>query len=325
MEQFLPGVLSSCAHAVVIVADNASIDDSVAYLKTNFPTVLLIQLEQNTGYSGGYQAALQQVDAEYFVLLNSDVEVTSGWIDVLIDRMDAEQQVAACQPKIRSYLQRDSFEYAGACGGWIDRLGFPFARGRIIDVCETDTNQYDAAQKIFWATGACLVVRSRLFHAVGGLDPFFFAHMEEIDLCWRLQRAGFEIMCYPQAVVYHVGGGTLPQGNPRKVFLNFRNNLVMLSKNLPGMEKLWILPVRIILDAVFAWKSLLTGRPADFMAVLKAHLAFILWMSKKRELVSLPFKKTTSLNGFYQGVLPWQYFIRGRKSFSEIITRRMDI
>lgn len=325
MEQFLPGVISCSSNAVVIVADNASTDDSVSFLKTNFPTVQLIQLEQNTGYSGGYQAALQQIEAEYFVLLNSDVEVTPGWIDVLIKSMDDEQRVAACQPKIRSYHQRDSFEYAGACGGWIDRLGYPFARGRIIDTCEKDIGQYDHAETVFWATGACLVVRSRLFHAVGGLDPFFFAHMEEIDLCWRLQRAGFEIKCYPQAVVYHVGGGTLPQGNPRKIFLNFRNNLVMLAKNLSGKEKLWILPVRIMLDAVFAWKSLFTGRPADFTAVLKAHLSFVLWLAKSKQHVQLPQKRTDSLHGFFNGVLPWQYFIKGRKSFSEFITRRMDI
>lgn len=325
LDQFLPSVIAYSADAAVIVADNASTDESILLLKSKFPKVQIIQLEDNTGYAGGYHAALQQIDAEYFVLLNSDVEVTPSWLSTLIDAMDTEQQVAACQPKIKSYHQKASFEYAGACGGWIDRLGFPFSRGRILDFCEVDQGQYDTAQKIFWATGACLVIRSRLYDAVGGLDPFFFAHMEEIDLCWRLQRAGFEIKCYPQSSVYHVGGGTLPKGNSRKVYYNFRNNLIMLSKNLSAKEKIWILPTRICLDAVFAWKSLLTGHSADFVAVLKAHLHFFFWLKSKRKKILLPNKALPLLAGYYPGLIAWQYFIKRRKTFSEIIPHKMDI
>ncbi len=325
LEKFLPSVIAYSSDAAIIVADNASTDDSLVLLHSKFPTVQIIQLQENTGYAGGYQAALKQIDAAYFVLLNSDVEVTPGWLSTLIDAMDAEQEVAACQPKIKSHHQKDYFEYAGACGGWIDRLGFPFARGRILDNCEADSGQYDTAQNIFWATGACLVIRSRLYDAVGGIDPIFFAHMEEIDLCWRLQRAGYEIKCYPQSLVYHVGGGTLPKGNPRKVYYNFRNNLIMLSKNLSTLEKIWMLPTRMALDAAFAWKSLLTGHIADFIAVVKAHIHFFSWYFSKHKDVALPHKPMHRLIGCYPGLIVWQYFIKRRKTFSEIISNRMDI
>jgi GT2 family glycosyltransferase len=321
---FLPSVVAYSFGAEVIVADNASTDDSIKFVREFFPSVRVIELKNNLGYAGGYNEALKLVNAEYFVLLNSDVEVTEGWLDSLINLMDSHQTVAACQPKIRSYSQRTHFEYAGASGGWIDRFGFPFARGRIVDTCEADNGQYDDVQKVFWATGACLLVRSHLYLQAGGLDPFFFAHMEEIDLCWRFQRSGFDILCCPQSTVYHVGGGTLPRGNTRKLYLNFRNNLILLAKNLPFIEKCWVIPLRMCLDVSYAFGLLIQGNPGDALSILKAHAGFLTWCVKTSYKDRLPLKRTAGLPGFYTGLLPWQYFIRRKTKFSEIIKNSLD-
>ncbi|MFZ9718824.1 MAG: glycosyltransferase family 2 protein, partial [Chitinophagaceae bacterium] len=243
LEQFLPGLLASNYNNLrVMVADNASTDDSVSFLLQHYPTVELLRCQQNLGFAGGYNYFLNQVQTDYYVLLNSDVEVTPEWITPVISLMESDQRIAACQPKILSWHQRDHFEYAGAAGGWIDRLGYPFARGRVFDHLEMDTGQYNQPMPVFWATGAAMFVRADAFHAAGGFDEAFFAHQEEIDLCWRLQRMGYRIYACPASVVYHVGGGALPTGSAQKVFLNYRNNLMMLVKNMPLAQSLWTIP-----------------------------------------------------------------------------------
>lgn len=320
LEQFLPSVMASeYSNKRVIVADNASTDDSVEFLRSAYASVELIRNESNMGFAKGYNTALQQVKSDYYVLLNSDVEVTPGWIGPVIELMENDHLIAACQPKLLSYANRTAFEYAGASGGWIDRFGYPFMRGRVFDVCETDTGQYDAAQQCFWASGAALFVRAAAYHEMGGLDEFFFAHQEEIDLCWRLQLAGYRIYVQPASVVYHVGGGTLPKGNNRKTFLNFRNNLVMLAKNYPLGVALWKIPFRIWLDALSAWRGLFGGNGGYFMAILKAHFHFLGWLLFHRKRSVFPKKKAGKLAGNYNGSVVWAYFIQKKSRFFEIV------
>ena len=310
---------SSYANFKIVVADNASSDDSVAFLKKSFPQVETILLKQNYGFAKGYNEALKQVSADYYILLNSDVEVTPGWIEPIIQLMGSDVKIGACQPKLLAYNQKNLFEYAGAAGGWLDAFGYPFSRGRIFDVCEEDTGQYESIQKVFWASGAALFIRSNLFHKLGGFDEFFFAHQEEIDLCWRAQLAGYEIYCCPQSVVYHVGGGTLPKGNSRKTFLNFRNNHIMLAKNLPLAEKWWKIPFRLLLDQAAAWKGLLGGDNGYFIAINRAHFAYYRWLLfGKKNILAKP-KSLKSLAGVYKGNVIWQHFIKHRNKFSEII------
>ena len=321
LERFLPAVLAAApAYCSVVVADNASTDDSIPFLQQHFPGARLVLLDSNYGFAEGYNRALQQVQADYYVLLNSDVEVQPGWIEPIISLMEARPVVAACQPKIRSYHERHLFEYAGAAGGWIDHLGYPFSRGRVFDVCEEDKGQYDTDLEIFWATGAAMFVRASLFHDMGGFDGYFFAHMEEIDLCWRMQLAGYRIMCCPASVVFHVGGGTLPKGNSRKVYLNFRNNLIMLSKNLHWTEKTWKIPARLLLDAIFAWKNLFTGYRTAFSAVMQAHAGYIRWwFSEKQKKPVVRKKLLRRLQGVYRGSVVWAYFAGKKQRFSEIV------
>ncbi|MBK7887192.1 MAG: glycosyltransferase family 2 protein [Bacteroidetes bacterium] len=275
LEKFLPDVIRfSSELARVVVADNASTDDSISFLEKNFPEVKIIRNDKNYGFTGGYNVALKNLNDEFFVLLNSDVEVTEGWLQPLLSFMDTHPNTAACQPKIRSYSDRNMFEHAGAAGGYIDFLGYPFCRGRIYNTLEEDHGQYDDAQPVFWATGACLFIRSTVYHQQGGFDDAFFAHMEEIDLCWRIQHTGMDIYVIPQSVVYHVGGGTLPKSNPRKTYYNFRNNLMMLFKNLPGHQLIWLIPIRLFLDGAAGIKFLFEGDYKDTFAVLKAHFSF---------------------------------------------------
>lgn len=322
LENFLPSVLASTyGNLQVVVADNGSTDDSVAFLQQHFPSVILELHETNEGFAGGYNWALKRVVADYYVLLNSDVEVSRGWIEPVISLMETDPAIAASQPKLLSYHQPGCFEYAGAAGGWIDVLGYPFSRGRIFDVCEPEEHQYDTAEPIFWASGAAMFVRAHVYHELGGLDAAFFAHQEEIDLCWRMQLAGYRILSCPASVVYHVGAGTLPRGG-RKVFLNFRNNLVMLCKNLPLREKIWKLPLRFCLDAVSAWKGLCTGDIWFFTAILRAHLAVVYLLVKPHAQHSLPRKPLSQLDGVYHGSVVWQYFIKKRTRFREIIQRK---
>ena len=323
LQQFLPSVLAaSSADHEVIVADNASSDDSVAWLQQNHPAVRIILLKQNFGFAKGYNEALKQVKADYYVLLNSDVEVQPGWIKPIIELMEADKMIGACQPKILMERNHGLFEYAGAAGGWMDGLGYPFARGRVFDECEEDLGQYNDTALVFWASGAAIFVQSSVYHSCGGLDEYFFAHMEEIDLCWRMQLAGYKVMVCPSSVVYHVGGGTLPKGNQRKVYLNFRNNLIMLAKNMPFQQLIWKLPLRFGLDALVAWKSLFQGDGGYFMAVLKAHCGFIYWRLFKRRLSVMPVNKKGPLQGWLNKSIVWAYFVRGRRKFSEIVAHK---
>ena len=320
LERFLPSVMASTYPSMeVVVADNASTDDSVTYLRANFPQVRIILLDRNYGFAGGYNQALPQVKSDYYVLLNSDVEVEPGWIEPVLALMEKDPSIGACQPKIRMYANKAFFEYAGAAGGWLDYLGYPFAKGRVFDVCEKDEGQYDQTEPIFWAGGCAMFIRAELYHRLGGLDGYFFAHQEEIDLCWRIQLAGYQVYTCPASVVYHLGGGTLPKGNERKVFLNFRNNLIMMAKNLPVGQAMWKIPFRFFLDTISAWKSLLAGEGMYFLAVLEAHLGFIKWLLFKRKQSVFPIKKEGRLNGWYTHSIAWLYFVSGKKTFHEIV------
>lgn len=319
LERFLPSVMASdYGHLSVIVADNASTDESVSFLQKNHPLIKIIVNPINEGFSKGYNTALKQVTADYYVLLNSDVEVTKGWIVNIISLMESDKKIAACQPKILSFNNKYQFEYAGACGGWIDKLGYPFTRGRVFDHCEKDMGQYEDTAEIFWATGAALFVRSSVYRELNGFDEYFFAHQEEIDLCWRMQRAGYKILVAPSSVVYHVGGGTLPMGSKRKVYLNFRNNLIMLFKNLPLSESIWKIPLRILLDNVAAFKALIKGDFSIFVSIESAHFNFIKWAFGKKQKKRLPKIKLKKLSGVFNGSIVWQYFINGKKTFYQI-------
>jgi GT2 family glycosyltransferase len=303
----------------VILADNASTDDSLVFMSQRYPEVRIIQNASNEGFAQGYNSALSKVDSDYYVLLNSDVEVASGWLDPMVALMEGNKEIGACQPKLRAFDARDNFEYAGASGGWIDSLGYPFSRGRVFDVCEKDTGQYNDAVPCFWATGAALMIRSELYHKVGGLDPYFFAHQEEIDLCWRIQRAGYRVFSVPESVVYHVGGGTLPRGNTMKVYLNFRNNLIMLAKNLPFTHAIIKIPIRFGLDALAAWKGVFEGNGGYFIAIAKAHMHFFKWILVGKKHNGVKGGKKKKLYGYYEGCVILDYFFRKKRTFAEIV------
>ncbi|HTN38256.1 MAG TPA: glycosyltransferase family 2 protein [Arachidicoccus sp.] len=317
LEKFLPSVLASTyTKFKVIVADNNSTDDSVAFLESNYPSLELITLKQNFGFAEGYNQALKGVDAGYFVLLNSDVEVQPGWIEPVIEMMEMDTKVAVCQPKILSYHHKNEFEYAGAAGGWIDFLGYPFARGRVFDQLEKDSGQYKDSNTVFWATGAAMFVKASVYNEVGGLYGAFFAHQEEIDFCWRTQNAGYKIACCTASTVYHVGGGTLPKGH-RKTFLNFRNNLMMLSRNLPRNEKWWKIPLRLVLDGVFAVKCLLSRDLTSVRAIWNAHMAYYHWSSNNKEVITKKRRPMKALSGVLNKSLVLQYFVFKKKKFED--------
>lgn len=312
LEKFLPSILTHSENAEVIVADNASTDDSVSFLQTQFPNVRLIVLETNFGYAGGYNKALEQVDSEYYLLLNSDVEVTTNWVTPLEEFLDGNLSYAACQPKIRDYQNQQLFEYAGASGGFIDFLGYPFCRGRIFNTIEPDKGQYDQNINIFWASGACIMLRSEVYRKAGGFDEDFFAHMEEIDLCWRIHSLGFKIKCVTDSIVYHVGGGTLAKSSPFKTYLNFRNGLYLLLKNLPMVKLVLKLPVRIILDWVAATKFLIEGNFKHSLSVFRAHFSVlrnIFKVLKKRNLISAAPKSKLMI---------FEYYLKGNKKYSDL-------
>lgn len=324
LQTYLPKVLAcSRDEAVVYVADNASTDDSLAMLNEKFPEVRQIVLDKNWGFADGYNKALARVDAEYYVLLNSDVEVTPGWLTPLVSFMDAHPEVGACQPKLLSVADKSKFEYAGACGGFLDRYGYPYCRGRVFDTVEQDNGQYDDIHEVLWTTGACMMVRSKDYWAVNGLDGRFFAHNEEIDMCWRMRMMGRQLFCIPQSKVYHVGGGTLPKGNPMKTYLNFRNNLTMLYKNLPEKELRYVMRVRWFLDYVAAWQTLILNRNVgDFKAIYRARHDFMKWRTEFR-----PERKEHQIDRVEPRVprtlrtsfcLVWQYYARGRKKYTNL-------
>lgn len=323
LEQFLPSVMASVYENVrVIVADNASTDDSVVFVQQHYPEIEILRNNHNDGFAKGYNIALQQVQSDYYVLLNSDVEVTPNWIQPVIELMETDVAIAACQPKLLAYHNKTQFEYAGASGGWLDSFGYPFMRGRVFDVCETDDGQYNDAQPCFWASGAALFVKAKVYHEMGGLDEYFFAHQEEIDLCWRMQLAGYKVYVQPASVVYHMGGGTLPKGNSKKTYLNFRNNLIMMAKNLPLGEALWKISIRFGLDAVSAWKTLLGGDAGYFLAVSKAHIHFFKWIWVDKKQSVFPVKRGGKPAGWHKGLIVWQYFVQKKKTFSEIVDNK---
>lgn len=306
----------------IVIADNGSMDDSVFFLSQNYPQLRLLRSEENEGFARGYNRALKQVSADYYALINSDVEVVPGWLEPLVKLLESNKSIAATQPKLLDYRKRNFFEYAGGAGGWIDKYGYPFCKGRIFEYCEEDLGQYQQTEPIFWASGAALLIRSSIFHEMRGFDGYFFAHQEEIDLCWRIQLAGYKIYSCPESVVYHIGGGTLPKGSAKKIFLNYRNNLVMLSKNMRLSEKIWKIPFRVTLDAISAWKNLFTGNPTYFFAVLRGHCAFLGWILGNRGESIYPIKRVARPVGVYQGNAVWEYFVRGKKHFSEIINTK---
>lgn len=322
LSTYLPSVINySRDEAEIFVADNASTDDSMSWLSKHYPMVKQIALDRNWGFAEGYNKALGHIDAEYYILLNSDIEVTHHWLTPLIEFMDAHPQVAACQPKLLSIFDHDQFEYAGACGGFIDRYGYPFCRGRIFQTVENDDGQYDDPCKIAWATGACLMIRSHDYWEAGGLDGRFFAHSEEIDLCWRLRSRGRDIYCVPDSQVYHVGGGTLPKNNPMKTFLNFRNNLTMLYKNLNDKDLKHVMRVRWWLDYLAALQMLLLEHHwGDFCAVFKARKAFKRWRHEydfdRQKIQNSRLVQDEEILSPYS--ILWKYYVKGKKKHSEI-------
>ena len=322
LRQYLPALVkySNLPEVEVVVADNGSTDNSREVVEKEFPSVRYLQLKENYGFAEGYNQALAQIEAEYYLLLNSDVEVTKNWLEPLIEMMDANVSIGACQPKILQTKKPEYFEYAGAAGGFIDRFGYPFCRGRLLDVVEKDEGQYNESGEIFWGTGACLMVRSSVWKELEGLDAHFWAHMEEIDLCWRMKNRGYKVYYNHQSTVHHVGGGSLSYGNPKKIYLNFRNNLFLLYKNLPSQLLFPVLFSRMVLDGAAALQFLATGQVAAFRKVFTAHVAFYR---------HLPFlrKQRKELRGndiatkhpqIYRGSLVWNYYFRGKKKFNEL-------
>ncbi len=320
LERFLPVLQIHTPHwAHIVVADNASSDDSLDYIRLHHPEVGVVELDRNYGFAGGYNRALQKVDADYYVLLNSDIEVSAGWLEPLIQTMEDDSRVVACQPRILSLENRDSFEYAGASGGFLDRYGYPFCRGRLFQVLEKDHGQYNNRTQVFWASGAAFAVRSGEFHSAGGFDNGFFAHMEEIDLCWRFQRMGHRIMACPDSVVYHLGGASLPASNPRKTYLNFRNSLLTLTKNLPARLFYPSILLRLALDDLAAFRFLISGRWKDFLAVCRAQLAFLVRFPAYRAGYR-PLKVDVPDTLYMKSIL-WAYYVRGVRRFSELNNR----
>ncbi|MFN8431165.1 MAG: glycosyltransferase family 2 protein [Spirosomataceae bacterium] len=315
LKDFLGNVVQNSQEADIYVIDNASVDGSLAFVSDNFSDVKIIRLKENLGFAGGYNEGLKEIPNPYFLLLNSDVEVTPNWLTPLILRIKSGQNIVAVQPKILDFRQKDRFEYAGAAGGFLDVFGYAFCRGRVFDSLEADHGQYDDARQIFWATGACLLIKSEIFKEFGGFDARFFAHMEEIDLCWRINNAGLQVFYEPKSTVYHVGGGTLHKSNPFKTFLNYRNNLAMMFKNLPGKYLIPIIFIRMILDGISALKFLKEGSFRDIWAIIRAHFAFYSWIpyllkNRSSTFYAFPFLLKKSV--------VFEYFAKTRKTYQEI-------
>ena len=323
MRCYLPNVIEhtlGSADVELVVADNGSVDGSLEFLAAEYPQIRLIDLGHNHGFAEGYNLAIAQVDAQYVVLLNSDVEVSPNWLPVLIDYLEKNPEVAACQPKIRSLREPECFEHAGAAGGYMDFLGYPFCRGRLLSVVEKDSGQYDTPADIFWATGACLCIRTEDYRVVGGLDARFFAHMEEIDLCWRLRSRGRRIVCLPESTVYHLGGATLNKENPRKTFLNYRNNLLMLYKNTSRRRFVFVFVFRFFFDYLSGLVFLLSGKRGDAWAVVRARLAF--WkMRPTFRIQRMENRQLTTVNPIpevYRGSILLNYYFGGKRNFRDI-------
>ena len=320
LEQFLPSVVEHTPQQVrIVVADNGSTDDSIAFIEQTYPDIDIIRLDKNYGFAEGYNRALEQVEAEFFILLNSDVEVTAEWVEPLVATLTNHRTVAAVAPKLRSYGHREYFEYAGAAGGYIDILGYPFCRGRILSTLEKDCGQYDTAQEVFWASGAAFCCRADVFRTLGGFDADFFAHMEEIDLCWRMQLAGYKVMIEPHSVVYHLGGGTMPNESPRKLYLNYRNNLSMLFKCAPTWQRILVAVARPVADMLSALIYFLRGDKALAKATIEAYRDFLALhgeLNKKRKAVRLTCKAESER--IYRGSIVLRYAL-GNKFFNNLM------
>ncbi len=325
LEKFLPALVKNTQgdDFEIVVADNNSTDESVSFVQKNYPGVRIVVLDKNYGYAGGYNKALKQLESEYFVLINSDVEVSEGWFEPVLKYMEEQPEVAVAMPKVLSYDHKDSFEYAGASGGFIDQYGFPFCRGRILYNIEKDTGQYDTPMEIFWASGACMFIRSSVFFEAGLLDDDFFAHMEEIDLCWRVKRLGYKVVVVPESVVYHVGGGTLPNNNPRKLYLNYRNSLYLLQKNLPKRRFLPVLIMRMILDGASALVYLSKFSFKYFWAVVRAHSRFYMDLHKthQKRIRFLEKEKVRRVGQIYPGSMVFSFIVQRKKVFDSYFKR----
>ena len=314
LQEFLPSVVEHSATAQIVVADNGSTDDSLDFLRTNYPQIQLVINDKNYGFAEGYNKALAHVEADYYVILNSDVEVTPNWIEPVVELMESDDKIAICQPKLLSHINRENFEYAGGAGGFIDRFGYPFCRGRVFSTLEKDEGQYDDVREVFWATGAAMFVKAPVFHQLGGFDGDFFAHMEEIDFCWRAKNSGYKVMYCPASKIYHVGGGTLPPSSPFKTFLNFRNNFALLYKNLRRISIAYVFPARIVLDYVAAVRFLTEGKPKEFWAVVRAHFAFygmVPSLTRKRR--NMDHRKVGEI---YRGSVVFANFLFKKNKFS---------
>ena len=320
LRQYLPSVLQNTpAEVRIVVADNGSTDASVEFVEHYYPDVEIVRLDRNYGFAEGYNRALQEVEADYYVLLNSDIEVTPQWIEPLVAMLDENKEVAAVAPKLLSFTEPTRFEYAGAAGGFIDFLGYPFCRGRILSTTEQDCGQYDTPREVFWASGAAFCCRAEVFHSLGGFDGDFFAHMEEIDLCWRMQLAGYKVMCEPRSVVYHLGGGTLPNESPRKLYLNYRNNLSMLFKCAPAWQRCVVAVARPAADMLSALIYLLKGQPSLASATLHAYWDFLRLhrsLAKKRHAVRTSRKAES--RQIYGGSIILRYAL-GKKRFGDMM------
>jgi len=329
LKKFLPSIIrySSFDWAEIVVADNGSTDNSGEVVEKEFPSVKYIQLDRNYGFAEGYNRALQQVEADYYLLLNSDVEVTENWLTPLLDTMEPDHKIGACQPKILSLNGRERFEYAGASGGFIDRFGYPFCRGRILNVIEKDEGQYNTPISVFWASGAAVLIRASVWKHLNGFDPDFYAHMEEIDLCWRMKNIGYKVTVCPQSVVYHLGGGSLSYGDPVKIYLNFRNNLFLIFKNMPQGKLFPVLVARMILDGIAALQFLVTGQYKAFQKVFEAHNSFhsnfFKLIAKRKKLL----QKTQPIMHpeIYSGSIVWNFFILKKRKFSELNFKTLPI
>jgi len=319
LKAFLPSVCAtSYENFEIVVGDNNSSDGSVDFIKANYPEIKLIINEHNYGFAKGYNEILKNVDSVYYVILNSDVKVSGNWLSEIVDFMNNSPEVAACQPNIIDQKDPTKYEYAGAAGGFIDTLGYPFCRGRLFEAVEYIQDSYSNNKEVFWASGACFIIRSELFHEMGGFDPDFFAHQEEIDLCWRLKNKGYQVWSLGEVNVYHLGGGALNYGNPKKTFLNFRNNLILLTKNLCLMELLWKLPLRMLLDYVALFHFLFKGELKHAFAVIKAHNSFersLIKHLKKRNGTQLRLRKH---RGVFNGMIIVSYFLKGKKSYKAL-------
>jgi GT2 family glycosyltransferase len=321
LKQFLPSVLASTwPNLDIVMGDNASSDESVAFMRENYPSVKIIQNDKNYGFTGGYNRVLAQVEADYYILLNSDVEVTPNWIEPVIELMESDSLIAAAAPKIRSYAQKEYFEHAGAAGGFIDKHGYPFCRGRIFYELEKDNSQYEESGEVFWASGASLFIKKHIWEESGGFDEGFFAHMEEIDLCWRLKNMGYKVMYCAQSTIYHVGGGTLNAENPFKTYLNFRNNLLLIKKNLPFWRAFYVISLRFIMDLLALLRFLMEGKRKDAWAVSRAHQSFVVSLFKKAKGERLKAKGIAEPNikGIFRGSIVWAFFVKKKTRFTDL-------